>query len=348
MKAREAQALLGGPPNWGDINVAHIDTGVTAHPALGSWVDVSIGKNYLEPQNPPIDPMDTHAMNAGHGTRTCGVLTGMLGGTFAGVAPKVPVVPYRVTDSVVLASGRVRANIASAILDAINSKACEVVTISLGIPQLSLFNHVLGEAVDQAYERGVIIVAAGGQIVDSICYPGKFYRTIGVGGYTGFVGNQGIYVSYGLDGSMNGFVDAWAPANPVWRPTVEHGSDGLDYGYGFGDGTSFATPHVSAAAAMWLYYREKDIATAYKEPWMRVEAFRLLLKRTAQDLKTLGYRGFDAMRPAGSTEKPPGKGNADASGRYVSGGLDILALLKADLPAHTDLTMASEAKKQWA
>ena len=40
----------------------------------------------------------------------------------------------------------------------------------------------MGLVVDEAYEAGVIVVAAGGQFIDSLCYPAKFNRTIGVGG----------------------------------------------------------------------------------------------------------------------------------------------------------------------
>ena len=48
-----------------------------------------------------------------------------------------------------------------------------------------------------------------------------------------------------------------------------------------GSGTSYATAHVTAAAAMWVRLHEKEIDKKYRyAPWMRVEAFRKLIKDT--------------------------------------------------------------------
>jgi subtilisin family serine protease len=342
VRAREALALMGGDDNWGEVNVGQIDTGITAHPALGSWVEVDRGKNFMEPGSPPIDPMKSDAMNAGHGTRTCSVLTGLEGGAFIGVAPRLPVIPYRVSDTVVIGSKKVRANIAAAIHDAID-KACEVITISLGFPLMGGAGTLVGEAVDRAYDHGVIICSAGGQKVSPICYPGKYYRTIGVGGFTGYSDQRGIYWSYGDNGSLNAFVDVWAPADPVWRADTGRSGGTTAYGYGFGDGTSFATPHVAAAAAMWLRYRENAIA-AYPEPWMRIEAFRLLLKTTAFNLTAEGFSGYDMIRPRESSDPLPlpRKGNA-LGGMGISGGLDILALLQAE-PPQADTLVRTDAR----
>ena len=55
--------------------------------------------------------------------------------------------------------------------------------MSLGIPFIPFFaTGGMGHAVDEAYEAGLILVAAGGQVIDSVCYPAKYNRTIGVGG----------------------------------------------------------------------------------------------------------------------------------------------------------------------
>ena len=37
-------------------------------------------------------------------------------------------------------------------------------------------------AFDCAYMAGVIVCAAGGQYTDTVTYPGRYFRTIGVGG----------------------------------------------------------------------------------------------------------------------------------------------------------------------
>ncbi|MGC2855506.1 S8/S53 family peptidase [Novispirillum sp. DQ9] len=349
VRAREALGLIGGPPHWDEVNVAHIDTGVAPHPTLGDWVAVDQGVNYMEPGTPPIDPLKRDAPFAGHGTRTMSVLTGMDGGNFVGVAPRLPVVPYRVTDSVVLNTKYIRRNVGAAIRHAVDVTLCEVISISLGFPVMSIFNNVLGAAVDHAYERGIIVVAAGGQVIDTVCYPGKFFRAIGVGGYTGTPGRRGIYKDYADDKDMKAFIDVWAPADPVWRANTVRRDDGaITTETGWGDGTSFATPHVAAAAAMWLLHRGDAIAEAYDEPWMRVEAFRWLLRRTAVDLTARGFDGFARVRPPKPQEKLPRKGDTAASHMCLAGGLDIPALLQAPLPPKDVLTEMPPARRQWA
>lgn len=345
-RAREALSRL-GPLDWGDMAVAHIDTGITPHPVLGDWVMPARGVNYMENGAPPIDPLAPDAFNAGHGTKTCSVLTGFLAGTFVGVAPKLPVIPYRVTNVVVLASDKVRTNIANAIRHAVDHNACSVISISLGYPQMGFFHNALGEALDHAYDHGVIVCAAGGQVVDRFCYPGKFFRAIGVGGFTGNPGRERIYQDYTFD--LNAFADVWAPADPIWRAEAVRDLTTQEnvYSYGFGDGTSYATPHVAAAAAMWLKLHGEELLSLYKhEHWLRVEAFRLLLKRSARDIKALP--GLEATRPALADEVPPRKG--DCLGQnIISGGLDIYALLGAPLPDRDELPAEPlpPAAKQW-
>ncbi len=101
-----------------------------------------------------------------------------------GVAPGLPTIPYRVTDTVVLRKKYPRQNIALAIRDASHLKGAEIITLSLGFPTLFPFacQRHMGSAVDKAYEKGVIVIGAGGQGADRVSYAGKFWRAIGVGG----------------------------------------------------------------------------------------------------------------------------------------------------------------------
>ena len=345
VNAPQALRLLGESADWGSIRVAHLDTGVTTHPALGSWVAADQGINYQKPGTRPYDPKTYNGPLdfPGHGTKTCSVLTGHDPATgFQGVAPKLPVVPYRVTNTVVLAKDKERVNLAQAIRHAIDANACSVISISLGYPEMHPWHHVVGAAVDYAYDNGIIIAAEAGATEDRICYPGKYARVIGVGGYRG--DDAGIYLDYQ---GLNGFVDVWAPADPVWRAQTEpDGAFAWSYGYGFCDGTSFATPHVAGAAAMWLRHRGDALLGKYGGAlWKRVEAFRHLLKLTARPMEALP--GFGAVRPMRLGEIAPPKGFADKDGSFVSGGLDILALLEAPLPEIGDTAKAPPATAQW-
>ena len=301
--------------DWGDIWVAHPDTGYTQNPVFAFEGDRSPflltdrGVNYLEPGELPRDPL-RYSGFPGHGTRIGSALCGRLPGSLVGLAPGVPTVPYRVTNSVVLIAREARPNLAHAIRHAIDFNGCDVISISLGMPLLSPFApRPLGRAVDYAYENGVIVAAAGGQVVDRVSYPGKFRRSIGVGGVTP---DRKVWPGSEYVASMKERIDVWAPAEPIWRANTVFDGSGERYDFGFGDGTSYSTVHVSAAAALWLFHRKEEIAGKYARPWQRVEAFRRLIKDTRQDVK-------GRFKPA------PGTGI-----------LDMEALLKAELPELSD------------
>lgn len=324
VRAREACDLLrarrpgpDGQVDWGEIEVGHIDTGCTRHAVFGPWQGdrsgillVEDGVNFLERGQPPFDPLD-YKGQPGHGTRTCGVLCGDLPGSFVGIAPGLPTIPYRAVCSVVVASKKARKRIAKAIYHAVDENGVEVISISLGFPQMSLFaQRHLGEAVDHAYRNGVIVVAAGGQVIDRVTYPGKFSRSIGVGGISA---DRKAWYKYD-EGSARRSIDIWAPADDVLRANskLDNGQV-VEASYKTGDGTSYATVHVAGAAAMWLAYHGDELDGAYPEPWQRVAAFRQLIGQTGRDLK------------------------GDYWPDNTKGILDIRALLKAGLPAAESL-----------
>jgi subtilisin family serine protease len=356
IRSREARRLLPKLPglpervDWRDLRVGHLDTGFTEHPVFGDWTTESVsirvadGLNLREGGSDAHDPLHYEG-NPGHGTRTCSIVCGDAGSlpggsapeSEIGVAPRLPVVPCRIVNSVVLTPERTREAVAAGINHA-RAKRCQVISISLGIPFfLPTTTGGMGRAVDRAYEDGVIIVAAGGQVVDRVTYPGKYWRTIGVGGVTP---ERRIWFDY-VDGKD--MIDVWAPAAHVLRadsvaepgqatmPPIEGADPGASTlssgshsgGYGSGDGTSYATVHVAAAAAMWLLHRGGDIDRAYGDAWQRVEAFRRLLHTTA-----------------GPLDGPPPANH--------SGVLDIEQLLLADLPPAVSLRKARPDKDKWA
>jgi len=299
VRAQKAWKLLedkhGGSVDWGEIEVAHVDTGLTKHRTFGTWsggdtdhVRGSEGKNFVDAgADGPFDPMDYGdddlVQNPGHGTRTASVLCGNGKKGPKGVAPAVPLIPYRSVNDVVLNQKSERKRVARAIVDAVEDNACEIISISLGFPQMSLTGvRHLGRAVDKAYDNGVIVTAAGGQIVDSMSYPGKFWRTIGVGGSNL---KDEAYFRY-VDYMAEEWVDIWAPGDQIHRASsVYEGGEVREEPPGTGEGTSYATVHVAGAAAMWLAYHGDDIDRRYGQPWQRVEAFRYLVGRTSEPLK---------------------------------------------------------------
>ena len=353
VRARQAWALLPERPDgsidWGDVTLGHLDSGYTEHPYFGdlangqSWLRPADGLNVLEPGRPPLDPLRDEAARgkaAGHGTRTLGVIcadstvTDDAIGTEIGVAPRLPSIPCRVVNSVVLTPAERRRAVARGIAHCID-KDCRVISISLGVPDLlpSMAAADMGAAVDAAYARGIIVVAAAGQVIDAVTHPGMFHRTICCGALKRW---RRVWFDYRHGRER---IDIWAPGAGI--TTLGLGADGprlvegddpggssnesiasLDSNkkLGKGTGTSYATTHVAAAAALWLRYRRADIVAAYgAEPsWHRIEAFRTLLRTTSGNITPPAPRG-------------------------APGSLNIEALLRAPLPGKSTLKAAPAA-----
>ena len=309
-----------GRVDWRGIEICHVDTGVRRHPTLGPWtkgksrtVLLEDGINLQEPEELPLDPMnysveeDELEVQPGHGTRTASVICGYQRGKYRGVAPGVPLIPYRVTNGSVLNKRRA-VGVSSALEHAMETNACEVASICLGTP---FGPEPLGRVIDRAYERGIIVVAAGGQVIDKVVYPAKYFRCIGVGGVKK---NRRIWFRY--DPIQTKFIDVWAPAADVPRANscpIPDTQDQFEHEVGTGEGTSYACCHVAAAAAMWLAFRGEEIDDAYEHPWQRIEAFRQIVRTTGSSIN-------DGRMPRNGT-----------------GILDINALLKEPLPIAASL-----------
>jgi hypothetical protein len=327
VNVQPAWALLGGPGGipWGTTKVAHLDTGYTRHPAFGfegtTWVDMVNAQTDMPP--PPNggdhfvlpepgnaqDPM--RGFSAGHGTRMgatiCGFAPGAPGGAYFGIAPKVPYLPMRITDAVLI--NHAQRQFATALRHVVDVGQAGAVNISLGIFASTILPE-LRAALNHAYERGVIVVCAAGNIVDPVVAPARLRRTVAVAGVTRddlpWSGS-----SFGLE------VDFSAPAADLRRADTA-GQTKPRFGYrAGGDGTSYASAITTGAAALWLTHRRADLAAAYDQPWCTVAAFTKLARDTAR-------------LPAGVAWDPDG-----AFGRGI---LDIGALVAAPLPPQAALT----------
>ncbi|MFO1062179.1 MAG: S8 family serine peptidase [Dongiaceae bacterium] len=325
VRAPEAWAMAGGLAQrpWSAIRIGHIDTGATRHPALGfsaaspvsSFDLLADGINFVEAGQLPVDPLG-YAGQPGHGTRTSSVLGALLGGTMLGVAPGVHIVPYRITDCVVIDNPLNRTRFAEAIRHAANDGGCQVMSVSLGDPCFP--PEAVGAQLDVAYEHGVILVAAAGNITSEVTYPGRYSRAITAGGVT-----QAMVPWTGS--SRGARVDLCAPAENVFRAntTLRNGAPLYEYLDTGGDGTSYATVHVAGAAALWLTCRAAELAPL-RGTWRLVETFRWCLRRSAR-------------RPDGWN-----------TGQWGAGVLDIVALLQCPLPDPGSLQIANPARREWA
>lgn len=307
------QKHWGGPDriDWGPVKVGQIDTGYTPHPVFGfgagTWLRVDEAQTFYatgaEGGNPGpgegVDPLAT--LWDGHGTRVGSVICGhdvtAPGGTYLGVAPKVPLVPVRIANTVLITHAQ--RELAEALRYLINDVKVSVVNLSMGfLPRTQI--KALDKAIDETYMAGVIFVCAAGQPLRSVVSPAHGRRTIAVAGTT--VGS----VPWGQS-AYGSAVDWAAPAAHIHRAN-SHRPTNFVYAKE-GDGTSYAAAITSGAAALWIARHGNALAGAYPEAWQRVEAFKTAAKATA--------RAMPNQQP----------------GSFGAGILDIAALLDAPLPA---------------
>lgn len=303
----------GGPNaiNWADVKVGQIDTGYTRHPVLGfpaqPWLDVAAGRTFFAPGEDGGDPGPGQGVDPlagqmdGHGTRVASVICGHDPaaplGTYLGIAPKVPLVPVRIANIVLISHAQ--RELAQALRYLVNDAKVSVINLSMGfLPRTQI--KVLDKAIDEAYEAGVILVCAAGQPLRYVVSPAHGRRTIAAAGST--LGS----VPWGK--SAYGSAVDWAgPADHIYRAEMRKPAT-PEYAGG-GDGTSYATAITTGAAALWLARRAADLPAAYSKPWQRVEAFKAVAKATARKMP----------------EQKPGS--------FGAGILDVASLLNEELPA---------------
>jgi hypothetical protein len=317
---------LGGPDNIGwTTRVGQLDTGYTRHPVFGfgtpkPWLDVASSQTFIDP--PPdrenwldvepgggLDPLS--GFSGGHGTRIASTICGhdpqASGGSFYGVAPRVPLVMARVADSVLVTDRQTE--MVNALRYLVETARVDVINISLGFLPPGSTDDKLKAALSDAYEAGVIVVCAAGNYVDPVFVPARLNRTVAVAGVT----RSEVPWSGSSFGPQ---VDFSAPAADLRRANVKRGVTNPKFSYGNGgDGTSYASAMTTGGAALWLQHRGAELSTAYSQPWQRVAAFRHLARECAR-VPTVSYAGQPLWQ----------------SGSFGTGILDVDALLVAPLP----------------
>lgn len=269
-----------GAPAGPRVRVALLDTGFDpAHASLPRHLRPDLGRNFVDGDRPDdaTDPGSflPQVTNPGHGTATLALLAGgRVRPAFApqfdddlGGCPEAEVIPVRIANSVV----HFRTSEMAAGLEYATEMGCAVVSLSMGgVP-----SQAWADAVNRAYEAGVVICAAAGNNISgypvtSIVYPARFGRVIAACGITADFapyyqsGRHGrMQGNFGLDGKMGSAIAAFTPNTP-WATM---GCSALiDRN---GGGTSSAAPQVAAAAALYLQHHRPALGQ-----WQTVEAVR--------------------------------------------------------------------------
>lgn len=163
------------------------------------------------------------------------------------------------------------------------------------------------KAVNDAYDRGVVIVAASGDCylglpTRNVVYPARFRRVLigcGVtsagGGYhhNAFI-MQGYYGPASvMDHALAAYTPnvLWAKGQPPSDP-VPHNNIQMN-----GAGTSSSTPQIAAAAALWLARHRALVSQPGQPAWRKVEAVRSALLGSAKpDAANAEYFGRGTLK----------------------------------------------------
>ena len=257
------------------INVAVIDTGIDYNHA-------DLAANYkggYDFVNDDSSPMDDN----GHGSHVAGTIAAVKDGSgVVGVAPSANLYALKVLGS----DGRGSYSDIVAALNWAAGNDMQIASLSLGGTTSST---TLADAVKNAYDNGLLIVAAAGNSgANSMLYPAAYSQVIAVGATT----SSDTKASFSNYGSK---LEMAAPGVSI-KSTVPGG-------YATYSGTSMATPHVSGVAALvW----SNGIATTNA-------AVRSVLQSSALDIGAAGRDsnfGFGLVRadravPAADPEPVP-------------------------------------------
>jgi hypothetical protein len=235
--------------------VAVIDTGVTVPGSKKGPVaeDLELTKFVAgyDFVNKAAEAYDDH----GHGTHVAGTIAQSTNNKtgVAGIAYEASIMPLKVLSKEGSGSS---ADIADAIRWAADHGA-HVINMSLG----SMYpSAVMEKACDYARKKGVTIVcAAGNGFGPPVGYPAGFKSCIAVSA-VGPSGDIATYSSYGKQVALaapgGDVIKSGDKKDGIWQSTVLDGKPGY---YSF-NGTSMASPHVAAAAALLVSQGVKDPA----------------------------------------------------------------------------------------
>lgn len=318
------RAITAGAPGGRGVTVAVLDTGV-AYENRGRYrrnPDMYAGR-FTHPYDFVQDDKHPDDLN-GHGTHVTGTIAQKTNNNLGltGLAYGVTIMPLRVLD----ASGEGDAsNIARAIVYAARHRA-KVINMSLEFDSSITASQIpdIVRAVRYAHKLGSVVVGAAGNAAErAVAYPARTAYVLSVGGTT----ENGCEADYSNSGSgldvvapgggddapvadnpgdvQNCHPDSETPGRDIYQVTLLNPpnlrSFGIPTDY---EGTSMASPHVSAIAAL-------IIATKVVGENPKPALVEQRLKQTARDLgkpgpdRRYGYGLVDANAAINPDIPPP-------------------------------------------
>lgn len=244
------------------VKIAVIDSGVNAlHPDFNQ-------SNILQGYNCTFGATDIndYSDNVGHGTMVAGIIAAQTDNErgISGIASNAQIIPIKITDTGKLNISSIFLGLEKAI-----ETDCDIINMSFGgaiTDQDAL--SVLKGYIDEAEEKGIIVVAAvgnSGHTDNYMNYPAGFDNVIGVGSV-----NEDLTVSYFSQKNDSVFISA--PGNNIVS-LFNANSVKTD------SGTSFSTPIVTAVLAVI-----KEV-----NPNCSLQELKELFIKTSDDAGTEGY-----------------------------------------------------------
>jgi thermitase len=328
IEAPQAWEVTTGSPS---ISIAILDTGVDLdHPDLANKIISNINFSGSATADDVYN----------HGTHVAGIAAAMTNNTIgvAGLGYTSTIMNVKVLSDT--GSGSY-SGIASGIIWAADNGA-EIINMSLAG---SFGSSSLEDAVNYAWSKGVVVVAAAGNSGNTTpMYPAYYANCIAVAA-TDANDARASWSNYG------DWVDVAAPGVSIY-------SMRKDNKYGYGSGTSMASPHVAGLAALVFTMVGDSNGNGFLNDEVRSQ-----IQATCDDIGVsgIGYGRINAARAVGTVPVPPGeidgqvtdaKDGSAISGAQVSDGVRT-ALTDAagmytidDVPPGTYQVVASKAGYQ--
>jgi subtilisin family serine protease len=274
--------------------IALIDSGVDMeHPLIKDHIDLTAAKNYVTNDMDMTDEL-------GHGTTIAGIM--------ASIAPETRIVPYKVVGN----AGGESEWVIDAITDAAND-AHDVISLSIGTylikseEEEKLLIRAYDRAVKYAKSKGSVVIASAGNDgfnLDELKpfkfkhLPGGLHDVVTVSSNTkqnnlAYYSNFGKEVDFTAPGGSlfdeNGYTDTTEmiittfPTDRLNTPLDQ--LLGIPQGYTLTEGTSYAVPQVSAAAAL--------IISEHTERTGNQPAVQKVIKYLERGSSDIGKRGKD-------------------------------------------------------